>query len=128
MPALPPLHELHFAEIPQASQPHYTGDRFSYMEAGWPDRRGAVAARHWRQFAALAPSIRSPRRPLQVDRVERGRLHTERESAGGDATGQDHETPLPIFYGRSASKMRRFQTLPPSPWNGKDRPFADICT
>ena len=39
MLALPPLPELRFAEIPPSSQPHYIGDRFSYMEAGRPDLR-----------------------------------------------------------------------------------------
>lgn len=34
---LPPLPELRLAPIPEASRPHYTGDRFSYMESGRPD-------------------------------------------------------------------------------------------
>ena len=39
MPEIPPLPEISFAEIPAAVRPRYTGDRFSYMEAGLPGRR-----------------------------------------------------------------------------------------
>jgi len=66
MSALPPLPELNFTEIPAASQPHYTGDRFSYMEAGGLDRRPVLLLHgiganslHWRyQLAALADRYR----------------------------------------------------------------------
>ena len=66
MLALPPLPELRFAEIPPPSQPHYIGDRFSYMEAGRPDLRPVLLLHgiganslHWRyQFAALADRYR----------------------------------------------------------------------
>jgi pimeloyl-ACP methyl ester carboxylesterase len=59
---LPPLPELRFAEIPAASQPRYTGDRFSFMEAGRIDARPVLLLHgiganslHWRrQFAGLA--------------------------------------------------------------------------
>jgi hypothetical protein len=37
---VPPLPELRFAEIPARSRQRYTGDRFSHIEAGPPDRRG----------------------------------------------------------------------------------------
>jgi pimeloyl-ACP methyl ester carboxylesterase len=63
---LPPLPELKFAEIPAASQERYTGDRFSYMEAGKADGfpilllHGVGAnSMHWRfQFAGLGDTWR----------------------------------------------------------------------
>jgi pimeloyl-ACP methyl ester carboxylesterase len=59
---LPPLPELRFAPIPEASRPHYTGDRFSYMESGRPEAPPLVLlhgvganSMHWRfQLAGLA--------------------------------------------------------------------------
>ncbi|MBV9014926.1 MAG: alpha/beta hydrolase [Alphaproteobacteria bacterium] len=63
---VPPLPELRFAEIPATSQPRYTGDRFSYMEAGRLDLPPLVLLHgiganslHWRyQLAALAGRFR----------------------------------------------------------------------
>lgn len=59
---LPPLPELRFVAIPETSRPHYTGDRFSYMEAGRPDAPPLILlhgvganSMHWRfQLAALS--------------------------------------------------------------------------
>jgi pimeloyl-ACP methyl ester carboxylesterase len=62
----PPLPELSFASIPAPSRGNYTGDRFSYMEAGPPHGEPLVLLHgiganslHWRfQFRAFADRYR----------------------------------------------------------------------
>jgi len=62
MANLPPLPELHFAEIPATSRDRYLGDRFCYVEAGRVDLPPVLLLHgiganslHWRyQLAGLA--------------------------------------------------------------------------
>lgn len=62
----PPLPDLMFAEIPEASRPNYTGDRFSYMASGKETAPPLVLlhgvganSMHWRwQLAGLSDTYR----------------------------------------------------------------------
>ena len=62
MSGLPPLPELRFAPVPEASRGRYAGDRLSYMEAGPKDAPALLLlhglggnSMHWRfQYAALS--------------------------------------------------------------------------
>ena len=66
MREIPPLPELRFTAIPAASRYRYTGDRFSYMEAGQSKRSPVLLLHgiganslHWRfQLAGLASRFR----------------------------------------------------------------------
>jgi pimeloyl-ACP methyl ester carboxylesterase len=66
MREIPPLPELRFTEIPASSRHRYTGDRFSYMEAGQSKLPPVLLLHgiganslHWRyQLASLASRFR----------------------------------------------------------------------